>query len=328
MEIATGIGGTWGIRQSTLYPAAPDDSENLIPQKTVPIPGAERSVNVSAELSPELIDMLGLWFSKHAGVGNIRLLTTIQSAMSLYPWFVTKDMKRMRDSSIRMARTKSPGQRFSAALLPSATAKSVSPGVFGVSATRSGQSSRGVSPALTEHRASKADASSTAAATTPPPAVRGPSSEELSTRVPSTQERAKVNPSEVKMPEYPAIQPGLKRPFPSDDSVHVRTRTDQEPERKRPRRNNIIQHPLPQKGTVCTRSQTGEERELKQLWIERWKEGVDGRQLKFKGRGRKLVGLLEKSKQRNKSELTSEEIQRRRRGMSHKVELDSVDEEL
>ena len=52
------------------------------------------------------------------------------------------------------------------------------------------------------------------------------------------------------------------------------------------------------------------------------------RQLQVKGRGRKLVGLLEKSKQRKRSALTSEEIQQRRRGMLHKVELDFVEEEL
>ena len=117
------------------------------------------------------------------------------------------------------------------------------------------------------------------------------------------------------MPEDPAIQPGLKRPFIPDDAVHVRTRTGQEPDRKRPRRENIMQQPLPQEGTVSTSTQADEESELKQLWIERWKERGDKRKLKVKGRGRKLVGLLEKSKQRKKTKLTPEEIQQRRRGM-------------
>ena len=56
--------------------------------------------------------------------------------------------------------------------------------------------------------------------------------------------------------------------------------------------------------------------------IERWKEGGDKRKLKVKGRGRKLVGILEKSKQRKKSQLTPKEIRQRRRGMLHKIELD------
>jgi hypothetical protein len=44
--------------------------------------------------------------------------------------------------------------------------------------------------------------------------------------------------------------------------------------------------------------------------------------------GRKLVGLLEKSKQRKKSVLTSEEIRQRRRVMLQNVELDFIKEEL
>jgi hypothetical protein len=95
-----------------------------------------------------------------------------------------------------------------------------------------------------------------------------------------------------------------------------------------PKPINLMQQPLPQGGTASTRSQADEEPELKKLWIERWKEGGAKMQPKVKGRGRKLVGLLEKSKQRKKSDLTSEEIQQRRRKMLHKVELDFVNEEL
>lgn len=46
-----------------------------------------------------------------------------------------------------------------AALLQSATAKSVSPGPFNIEISRAGQSSRAVSPTPTEPRASKPDAS-------------------------------------------------------------------------------------------------------------------------------------------------------------------------
>ena len=215
------------------------------------------------------------------------------------------------------------------ALPQSATAKSISPGTFGIATSRPGQSSRGVSPTPAEPRASNADASLTEAATTPPSAARAPSLDNFPGRIPITQERAKVDHSEVEMPKDPAIWPGLKRPFTPDDAVHVRTRTDEEPERKRPRGNNLMQQPLPQGGTASTRSQADEEPGLKQLWIERWREGGAKRQrLKVKGQGRKLVGLLEKSKQRKKSALTPEEIQRRHRGMLHKVELDFVEEEL
>jgi hypothetical protein len=122
-----------------------------------------------------------------------------------------------------------------AALPQSATAKSVSPGPFGIATSRRGQSSRGVSPTPTEPQASKPDASLTKAATTPPPPARAPSSASSPARIHITQERAKVDHSEAEMPEYTASQPGLKRPFTSDDAVHVRTRTNQEPERKRPR---------------------------------------------------------------------------------------------
>ena len=61
------------------------------------------------------------------------------------------------------------------------------------------------------------------------------------------------------------IQPGLKRPFIPGDAVHVRTRTDEELERKRPRRDNIIQQSPLQEGTVSTSLQTDEESELKKL---------------------------------------------------------------
>jgi hypothetical protein len=64
------------------------------------------------------------------------------------------------------------------------------------------------------------------------------------------------------------------------------------------------------------------------LWIERWKDGGEKKQVQVKGRGRKLVGLLEKSKQRKERALKSEEIRQRRRGMLPKVELDFVEEEL
>jgi hypothetical protein len=126
------------------------------------------------------------------------------------------------------------------ALPQSATAKSVSPGPFNIETSRSGQSSRGVSPTPTEPRASKPEAPLKAAATTPPPAARAPSSDTSANRIPVTQERARVDHFEAEMPENPATQPGLKRPFTSDDAVHVRTRTAQEPERKRPRRDNIM----------------------------------------------------------------------------------------
>jgi hypothetical protein len=89
-----------------------------------------------------------------------------------------------------------------------------------------------------------------------------------------------------------------------------------------------MQQPLPQGGTVSIQSHADEGPELKHLWIERWKEGGEKRQPKVRGRGCKLVGLLEKLKQRKKSDLTSEEIQQRRRRMLHKVELDFVEEEL
>ncbi|KIN09169.1 hypothetical protein OIDMADRAFT_23872 [Oidiodendron maius Zn] len=111
------------------------------------------------------------------------------------------------------------------------------------------------------------------------------------------------------MPEDLAIQPGLKRPFIPDDAVHIQTGADQELERKRPRRDNIMQQSLLQEGTVSTSLQADKESELKQLWIERWKEGGDKRRQKVKGCGCKLVGLLEKSKQQKKSKLTPKEIQ-------------------
>lgn len=212
------------------------------------------------------------------------------------------------------------------ALPQSATAKSISPGPFGIATSSPGQSSRGVSPTPTEPRASKPDVSLTEAATTPPPAARAPSSDIFLGRIPITQERAAVDHLEAEMPEHPATQPGLKRPFKSDDAVHVRTRTEQEPERKRPRWDNVIQHPLPQEGTGSIPTQADEEPWSKQLWIERWKEGGGTRQIK--GRGRKLAGLLEKSRQRKKSALASEEIRQRCRGVLHKVEVDFVEEEL
>jgi hypothetical protein len=145
------------------------------------------------------------------------------------------------------------------ALPQSAAAKSVSPGPFGIATSSPGQSSRGVSPTPREPRASKPDASLTEAATTPPPAARAPSSDIFLGRIPITQERAAVDRFEVEMPEYPATQPGLKRPFTSDDALHVRTRTDQEPERKRPRGE----------GTVSSHSHANKEPEIRQLWIDR-----------------------------------------------------------
>lgn len=57
-------------------------------------------------------------------------------------------------------------------------------------------------------------------------------------------------------------------------------------------------------------------------------EGGDKRQPQIRGRCRKLVGLLEKAKQRKESVLTSEEIRQRRRGVLHKIEMDFVEEEL
>ena len=89
--------------------------------------------------------------------------------------------------------------------------------------------------------------------------------------VPSTQERAEVDLSEVEMPEDLARQPGLKQPFTPDDVVYVRTWIDPEPERKRPRRDSTMQQPLPQERTGSTPSQVDEEPGLKQLWIGRWK---------------------------------------------------------
>jgi transposase len=66
-----------------------------------------------------------------------------------------------------------------------------------------------------------------------------------------------------------------------------------------------MQPPLPHEGTARGRSQADEELGLKQLWIERWKEGGERRPVQVKGRSRKLVGLSEKSRQRKKSALTS-----------------------
>ena len=50
--------------------------------------------------------------------------------------------------------------------------------------------------------------------------------------------------------------------------------------------------------------------------------------MKVKGRGLKREGILEKSRQRKKSQLTSEEIQQRQKGMLYRAELDFEDEEL
>ena len=47
-----------------------------------------------------------------------------------------------------------------------------------------------------------------------------------------------------------------------------------------------MQQSLLQEGTISTSLQADKESELKQLWIERWKEGGDKRKL-VKGRGRK-----------------------------------------
>ena len=50
----------------------PDESDSLAPQpKMIPIPSTGRSVYMSAEPSPELIDILGVCFSKGDGVGSI-----------------------------------------------------------------------------------------------------------------------------------------------------------------------------------------------------------------------------------------------------------------
>ena len=158
-----------------------------------------------------------------------------------------------------------------------------------------------------EHRAPTGN-DSTGVGSTAPPAAKGSSSENDPVRDSNTQERAKVDCSEIEAPEDPTVLLGQKRPFTHDDTVQIRTQTDKAPERKRPRRDNVMQQPPPQEDTVSIRSQADEEPELKQLWMERWKEGGEKRQLKVEGRGRKLVGLLGKSKQRKKSELTSEEI--------------------
>ena len=219
-----------------------------------------------------------------------------------------------------------PSWRFSTALPQPATSKSVSADTFGIAAGSLGQSSREASLAPMVHRASTRDASSTGGALTAPPTERDFGSENGPGMDSSTQERAKVDRSEVEAPEDPVSLPGRKRPFTHDDAVHIRTQTEEAPERKRLRRDNILQRPLPQEGTVSIRSQADEVPDLKQLWIERWKEGGEKRQLKVKGRGRELQGILEKSKQRKKSQVTSEEIQQRRKGMLHKVELDFGEE--
>jgi hypothetical protein len=61
---------------------------------------------------------------------------------------------------------------------------------------------------------------------------------------------------------------------------------------------------------------------VRQLWVERWKEGGKKRQPKVNGRGRKPVGILGKSKERKKSKLTPEETRQRRRGMLLEREVD------
>ena len=122
---------------------------------------------------------------------------------------------------------------------------------------------------------------------------------------PAALERAKVNCSEIEAPGGPTVLLGQKRPFTHDDTVHIRTRTDETPERKQPRRDNIMQQPPPHEDTVGIRSQADEGPELKQPWIERWKEGWketgEKRQLKVKGRGRMRERILEKSRRQKKS---------------------------
>jgi hypothetical protein len=102
----------------------------------------------------------------------------------------------------------------------------------------------------------------TEAATTPLPV---PISENFLGRVLSTREPVKVHYSTVAMPEDPTIQPGLKRPFTPDKAIYVRTRTDEEPERKQLRGDTFMQPPLPHEGTARARSQADEELGLKQL---------------------------------------------------------------
>jgi hypothetical protein len=187
--------------------------------------------------------------------------------------------------------------------ISSSGSKLVSPNTFGIVASSFGESA---SPAM-GHRAPTGN-DSTGVGSTAPPAAKGSSSENDPVRDSNTQERAKVDCSEIKAPEDPTVLLGQKRLFTHDNTVQIRTQTDKAPERKRPRRDNVIQQPPPQEDTVSIRSQADVEPELKQLWMERWKEGGEKRQLKVKGRGRKQVGLLGKSKQRKKSELTSEEI--------------------
>lgn len=144
----------------------------------------------------------------------------------------------------------------------------------------------------------------------------------ISKQGPKHTEAGKGDHSEIRLPEGLTVLLRHKRPFTPDDVVHIRERRGEAPEPRRRRRDNTKQQSTQQGGATSIHSQADEEREGKQLWIERWKEGGEKRHPKVNGRGRKPVGILEESKRQKKSKLTPEEIQQRRREMLPSREVD------